>query len=72
MTLKSISSCNNKSIPILQKKLSTTVKTHKRQNKNATKGIDLNQVSYQYFGGVDLMQTEGGSHATILLQNYNL
>lgn len=49
-----------------KKKLSTTVKTHKRQNKNALKGIDLNQPSYRYFEGVDLMQIEGVSHATIL------
>lgn len=48
------------------KKLSTTVKTHKRINKNAVKGIDLNQAAYQYFGGVDLMAIEGLSHATIL------
>lgn len=49
-----------------KKKLSTTVKAHKRINKNAVKGIDLNQASYQYFGGVDLMAIEGLSHATIL------
>ena len=49
-----------------KKKLSTTVKTHKRINKNAVKGIDLNQAAYQYFGGVDLMAIEGLSHATIL------
>jgi transposase len=30
------------------------------------KGIDLNQASFQYFGGVDLMKIEGLSHATIL------
>lgn len=30
------------------------------------KGIDLNQASYQYFGGVDLMKIEGLSHATVL------
>lgn len=42
------------------------MKTHKRQNKNAIKGIDLNQAAYQYFEGVDLMQIEGVSHATIL------
>jgi hypothetical protein len=52
----STSFSKNKSIPTLQKKLSTTVKAHKRQNKNAIKGIDLNQASYQYFGGVDLTQ----------------
>lgn len=49
-----------------KKKLKTTDKTHKRLNKNAIKGIDLNQASYQYFGGVDLMRIEGMSHATIL------
>lgn len=30
------------------------------------KGIDLNQASYPYFGGVDLMKIEGLSHATVL------
>jgi len=49
-----------------KKKLKTSDKTHKRINKNALKGIDLNQASYQYFGGVDLMNIEGISHATIL------
>ena len=42
------------------------MKIHKRINKNALKGIDLNQAAYQYFGGVDLMKIEGLSHATIL------
>lgn len=49
-----------------KKKLKTTTKSHKRVNKNAIKGIDLNQASYQYFGGVDLMSIEGMSHATVL------
>lgn len=49
-----------------KKKLKTTEKTHKRINKNAIKGIDLNQAAYQYFGGVDLMSIEGMSHATIV------
>ncbi len=49
-----------------KKKLKTTDKTHKRLNKNAIKGIDLNQASFQYFGGVDLMSIEGMSHATVL------
>ncbi|MBK6610103.1 MAG: IS110 family transposase [Sphingobacteriales bacterium] len=49
-----------------KKKLKTTDKTHKRINKNAIKGIDLNQASFQYFGGVDLMNIEGMSHATVL------
>lgn len=50
----------------VKKKLSTDAKTHKRINKNALKGIDLNQAAYQYFGGVDLMKIEGLSHATVL------
>ena len=41
-------------------------KVHKRVNKNDFKKIDLNQMAFQYFGGVDLMQVEGVSHATIL------
>ena len=49
-----------------KKKLKTNDKKHKRINKNALKGIDLNQASYQYFDGVDLMKIEGLSHATIL------
>jgi hypothetical protein len=49
-----------------KKKLKTTDKTHKRINKNAIKGIDINQASYQYFGGVDLMAIEGLGHSTIL------
>src|SRR3954468_17693273 len=63
---KSTSCSKNKLIWTLQKKLSTTVKTHKRQNRNAIKGIDLNQATFQYFEGVDLMAIEGVSHATIL------
>lgn len=49
-----------------KKKLKTTDKQHKRLNKNTLKGIDLNQASYQYFGGVDLMAIEGLGHSTIL------
>ncbi len=49
-----------------KKKLKTNIKTHKRTTKNAIKGIDLNQASFQYFGGVDVMSIEGMSHATIL------
>lgn len=55
-----INSCPEK------QKLHTDNKPHKRLNKNAIKGIDLNQAAFQYFGGVDLMQIEGISHATIL------
>jgi hypothetical protein len=50
----------------VKKKLSTTTKTHKRQNKNSVKRIDLNQAAYQYFEGVDLMQIGGVSHSAIL------
>lgn len=49
-----------------KKKLKTSDKVHKRVNKNAIKGIDLNQASFQYFGGTDLMSIEGVSHSTIL------
>jgi len=49
-----------------KKKLKTDAKPHKRINKNALKGIDLNQAAYQYFGGVDLMKIEGVNHATVL------
>ena len=49
-----------------QKKIKTGDKKHKRINKNALKGIDLNQASYQYFRGVDLMVTEGLGHTTVL------
>ena len=49
-----------------KKKLQATEKKYKRINKNALKGIDLNQAAYQYFGGVDLMSIEGLSHSTVL------
>lgn len=49
-----------------KKKLKTDDKPHKRINKNAFKGIDLNQASFQYFGGVDLMKVEGINHSTIM------
>jgi transposase len=49
-----------------KKKLKTDSKPHKRINKNAIKGLDLNQAAYQYFNGVDLMKVEGVSHSTIL------
>lgn len=34
-------------------------------NKNAPK-MDLNQLAFKYFGGIDLMAIEGVSHSTIL------
>jgi len=48
------------------KKLKTTEKPHKRQNKNAATIKDFNQVAFQYFNGVDLLAIEGVSHATVL------
>ena len=49
-----------------KKKLKTDNKPHKRLNKNALKGLDLNQASFQYFGGVDLMKVEGINQATVM------
>lgn len=49
----------------LKKKLQTTEKKYKRTNKNAP-SLDLNQLAFQYFGGIDLMAIEGVSHSTIL------
>lgn len=49
----------------IKKKLKTKSKPYKRINKNAPK-IELNQMAFQYFGGIDLMAIEGLSHATIL------
>lgn len=47
-------------------KLKTTDKPYKRLNKNAPSIKNFNQVAFQYFGGVDLMEIEGLSHATVL------
>lgn len=49
----------------VKKKLKAEAKPHKRTNKNAPK-MDLNQIAFQYFGGIDLMAIEGVSHSTIL------
>lgn len=46
-------------------KLTATPKPHKKVNKNAPTNMDINQLSFQYFGGVDLMAIEGVSHATV-------
>jgi hypothetical protein len=46
--------------------LKTTDKSYKRINKNAPEIKDFNQLSYRYFGGIDLMAIEGVSHATIM------
>lgn len=37
-----------------KKSLRTDTKVHKRINKNAPKNMDINQLAYQYFGGIDL------------------
>jgi hypothetical protein len=47
--------------------LKTTEKPHKKINKNAPAIKDFNQMSYQYFEGIDLMAIEGVSHATVLV-----
>jgi len=41
-------------------------KAHKRKNKNTIHGTDMNQISYQYFEGIDLMAIEGVNDATIM------
>lgn len=48
------------------KKLKTSDKPHKRNNKNAPLIKNFNQMAYKYFGGVDLMEIEGLSHSTVL------
>jgi hypothetical protein len=49
-----------------KKALQAEAKPHKKVNKNAPKNMDLNQLSYQYFDGVDLMRIEGVSHGTVI------
>lgn len=41
-------------------------KKHKRLNKNSLKTLDLNIASYQFFGGVDLLEIPGVSYSTVL------
>lgn len=41
-------------------------KPHKKANKNAPKGIDMNLMSYQMFEGTDLLAIEGVSYSTLL------
>lgn len=41
-------------------------KPYKRKNKNTIRGADINQLSHQYFEGVDLMAIEGVNDATIM------
>jgi transposase len=49
-----------------KKVLKTEVKVHKRINKNAPKNMDINQLAYQHFNGIDLMNIEGVSHNTVI------
>jgi transposase len=49
-----------------KKKLKAEGKPYKRVTKNAVRGLDLNQASFQYFGGIDLLKIEGVSYATLL------
>lgn len=46
--------------------LKAPTKSYKGITKNTPKNIDLNQVAYKYFGGVDLIQIEGFSHSAAL------
>ena len=41
-------------------------KPYKRKNKNAIRNADMNQLSYQYFEGIDLMAIEGINDATVM------
>ncbi len=41
-------------------------KSYKRKNKNTIRDVDMNQMSYQYFEGIDLMAIEGVNDATIM------
>jgi transposase len=50
-----------------KKGLKAEKKVHKRINKNAPKNMDINQLAYQHFNGIDLMSIEGVSHSTIMV-----
>ena len=41
-------------------------KSYKRKNKNSITGTDMNQLSYQYFEGIDLMAIEGFNDGIIM------
>ena len=49
-----------------KKTLKAPKKIYKKKNKNAPKNMDLNQIAYQYFNGVDLMSIEGVSDRTVI------
>lgn len=49
-----------------RQELKAEPKPYKRVNKNAPQQMDLNQLAFQYYGGVDLLRIEGVSHATVM------
>jgi len=51
---------NNKKQHVAKKK------PHKRKNKNGITDTDMNQISYQYFEGVDLMEIEGLNEGLVM------
>lgn len=50
----------------VKRNLKVEPKPHKRVNKNTPKNMDINQIAYQYFGGIDLLAIEGLSHNTVI------
>jgi hypothetical protein len=42
------------------------IKPHKRKSKNGIDNTDINQISYQYFEGIDLMEIEGFNEVLIM------
>ncbi len=49
-----------------RRELKAAPKPYKRVNKNAPQQMDLNQLAFQYYGGVDLLRIEGVSHSTVM------
>ncbi|MBF9255766.1 IS110 family transposase [Pontibacter sp. 172403-2] len=49
-----------------KRELKAEAKPYKRVNKNAPQQMDLNQLAFQYFNGVDLLKIEGVSHSTVI------
>lgn len=49
-----------------KRELKAEAKPYKRVNKNAPQQMDLNQLAFQYFNGVDLLRIEGVSHSTVM------
>jgi transposase len=49
-----------------RRELKAEPKPYKRVNKNAPQQMDLNQLAFQYYGGMDLRRIEGVSHSTVM------